>query len=140
MSGKSLFFLGILAASGYALQRTAPPIPMDATAADSAAVSQAGVGSRFQYGVGSVGSWMVGGTVRGMANETEQTLLDLKGPIKSARGGEGDRARKTAVKAEAMNNAALEDLRLGRPIKAVRGAMEAASLVGAVRTQIKLKA
>lgn len=139
MSGKMLVFLAVIGGSGYALQRAAPPVPPDATAADSAAISQAGVGARFQYGMGSLGSKLLGNTVRGMVAETEQTLLDLRQPIKTAKGGEGERARKLAKKITVMDSTAIIDLQYGRPIKAVQGAMEAKSLVNGIRTMVKLK-
>lgn len=139
MSGKMLVFLAVIGSSGYALQRAAPPVPPDATAADSVAIAQAGVGARFQYGMGSLGSKLVGNTVRGMVDKTEQTLLDLRQPIKTAKGGEGERARKIAKKIELMDSIARMDLQYGRPIKAMRGAMEAQSLVNGVRTMVKLK-
>lgn len=137
MSGKTLIFFGLVAAAGYALTRSAPPAPPGATAADSVAVSQAGFGARFQYGLGALGSKMVGGSVRGSVDETEQTLRDMSAAIKKARGGDAIRAQQYAKKVVVKDSSALSDLHLGRPVSAIRNAMEAKSLLNAVRQQIE---
>ena len=125
MSGKTLIFLALVGAAGYGLQRNSPP-----------GVNQAGVGGRMSYGVGLVGSRMVGKAVKGMVTGTEQSLADMKSGIKKARGGDGVRAKDIAKKVTVMDSAATADLTRGRPIKAIQSAMEAKSMLNAVRQQI----
>ncbi|MGQ0562870.1 MAG: hypothetical protein ACT443_13470 [Gemmatimonadota bacterium] len=139
MSGKMLILLGLLAGSAYALTRATPPVPPGATAADSMAVAQAGVGARFEYGLGSLGSKIVSSTVRGMVRETERSLADLGAAIKSAKGSDGVRAKKFAAEVARMDSTALIDLEYGHPIKAVKGALEAKSVLNAVRNQVDRK-
>jgi hypothetical protein len=103
MSAKALILVGVLAGTGYALSRTTPPVPPNATAADSVAVMHAGIGARMTYGVGAIGSKIVGSTVRGMVRETEQSLEDLHSAIKSTKGPDGVRAKKYAEKVVEMN-------------------------------------
>lgn len=136
MSGKTLVFLGLVALAGYSLTRSAPPAPAGASSADSVAISQAGFGTRFQYGIGALGSRMVDGSVRRSVAETEQTLRDMKASIKKARGGDGIRAQQYAKKIVVMDSAALMDLHYGRPVGAIRKAMEAKSLLNSVRQQV----
>lgn len=136
MSGKTLIFLALVGAAGYALTRARPPVPPTATAADSVAISQAGIGARFQYGIGALGAKMVGGSVRGSVEETEAALLALRPGIKKARGGDAARAVLYAKKIVVMDSTALEDLYYGRPVSAVRNAMEGKSLLNAVHEQI----
>jgi hypothetical protein len=137
MSGKTLIVLAVIGLCGYALTREARPAPPGASAADSAAYAQAGIGARFSYGLGKLGSKIVGGSVTDMVTANEQALKEMKGDIRKAKGGEGIRARKFAEKVALMDSTATVDLRLGRPVKAVRGAMEAKNLLNAVRQQLK---
>ena len=139
MSTKMFVFLSLAAGAAFALTRNSPPVPPGATAADSAAVAHAGVGSRFEYGVGSIGSKFLGGLVNGMLQETEQSLADLKPAIKATKGPDGARAKAVALKVAQMDSIARLDLEYGRPLKAVKGAMEAKNLVNAIRAQVKLK-
>ena len=138
MSGKFIVFIGLLAGGGYMLTRTPPPIPPGVTAADSVAIAEAGVGARFQYGVGTLFCKMVGGTVHRMVDETEASLRDMRGALKKATGGEGLRAQKTTKRIMQMDSTALFHLEYGQPINAVRTAMEAKSLVNSVRANLKL--
>lgn len=138
MSIKSVVLLGLLAFGAYSLQRATPPAPPGATAEDSAAVAKAGVGARFHYGIGHLGSKIMGGSVRRMVHGTEQTLQDMRPGIKKAVGGDGLRARKFSAKIVVMDSTALTDLRLGHPVRAFRGAMEAQSLLASVRDNIRL--
>jgi hypothetical protein len=138
MSGKFIVFVGLLAGSGYMLSRTPPPIPPGATAADSAAIAQAGVGARFQYGVGALVCKLIGGTVHRVVDETDTSLKDMRIALKKATGGEGLRAVKTSKRIVQMDSSALFHLEYGHPIKAVRDAMEAKSLVNSVRINLKL--
>ena len=136
MSVKFIVVAAVVGSAGWALTRTAPPAPPNATAADSVAVSQAGIGARLHYGVGMLGSKIVNSSVRNTVHETETSLKDLQAGIKNARGGDGQRAKKYAAKVVEMDSIALLDLEYGRPIKAVKAAMEAKSLLGAVRGQV----
>lgn len=137
MSGKTMIMLAIVGVCGYALTRDARPAPPGATAADSVAYAQAGYGARFGYGMGKLGSKIVGGSVTDMVTANEQALKEMKSDIRKAKGGEGIRARKFAEKVALMDSIATVDLAYGRPIKAVRGAMEAKNLLNAVRQQLK---
>jgi hypothetical protein len=136
MSLKLVAVVAVVGATGWALSRNPVPVPPNATAADSAAVSQAGIGARFQYGLGMLGSKVVSSSVRSTVHETETSLQDMKAGIKNTKGGDGDRARKYAAKVVQKDSTALFDLQYGRPVKAVKAAMEAKSLLGAVRGQV----
>ena len=136
MSGKTLIFLGVVVACGYALTRNPPPIPPGSTAADTVAISQAGYGARLKYGIGSFGSALMGRSVRNTIAETEQSLKDLKPAIKATRGPDGVRAIEFAAKVTRIDSVALIDLQYGHPIKAAKAAMEAKSILGAVRSQV----
>ncbi|HEX6559624.1 MAG TPA: hypothetical protein VF021_09175 [Longimicrobiales bacterium] len=138
MSKKSLLLLVLVAAAGYGLTRATPPVPPGATAADSAAVAKAGYGARFQYGVGAVGSKLLGSSVRSMVSSTELSLKEMSGIIKKATGGEGDRARRFSKKIMVMDSAALSDLHMGHPISAFKTAMEAKSLLASVRDNVRI--
>ncbi|MGQ0812964.1 MAG: hypothetical protein ACT4O1_00670 [Gemmatimonadota bacterium] len=131
-----LVLLALVGGSGYSLTRATPPVPPDATAADSASIAQAGVGARFEYGLGMLGSRIVGSTVNSMVYDTEQSLADLKAGIKSAKGPDGIRAKKFAARVTQMDSIAKVDLAYGRPIKAVKSAMEAKSVLNSVRNQV----
>src|SRR5688500_16874036 len=135
MSAKFLIFAVAIGSGAWALTRHEPPVPADATAADSA--SLAGIGARLQYGVGMVGSKMVGRTVRNSVFDTQQALKKLKPAIKATRGGNGTRAKNYAAKVVVLDSMALVHLEYGRPIEAVQATMEATSMLGAVRSQIK---
>lgn len=137
MSGKFIFFVGLLAGGGYMLTRTPPPIPPGLAAADSLAIAEAGIGARFQYGVGALVCKMVSGTVHRMVDDSEASLHEMRGALKKATGGEGMRAVKTSKRIVQMDSSALFHLEYGHPIKAVRDAMEAKSLVNSVRANLK---
>ena len=125
MSGKSLVVLALIAAAGYGLQRQSPPD-----------VQEAGLGSRLGFGVGRVGSKMIGKWVTGMTLSTEQSLADLHTNIKKAQAGDGIRAREYAHRAEVADSSAVIDLQYGRPLKALMGAMDGKSMLNAVRDQL----
>lgn len=135
MSVKFLIFATAIGSGAWALTRHEPPVPANATAADSA--SLAGIGARLQYGIGMVGCKMVGRTVRNSVFDTQEALKDLKPAIKATRGGNGTRAKSYAAKVVALDSMALLHLDYGRPIEAVQATMEATSMLGAVRSQIK---
>ena len=136
MSGKTLIVLGVVVACGYALTRNPPPIPPGSTPEDSAAIAQAGFGDRLKYGIGSFGSALMGRSVRNTIIETEQSLQDLRPAIKATRGPDGARAIAFAAKVTKIDSVALLDLEYGRPIRAAKAAMEAKSILGAVRSQV----
>jgi hypothetical protein len=135
MTAKFVIFAVAIGSGAYLLTRHEPPVPANATAADSA--SLAGIGARLQYGVGMVGCKMVGRTVRNSVFDTQKALKDLKPSIKATRGGNGTRAKLYASKVAALDSMALLHLDYGRPIDAVKATMEATSMLGAVRSQIK---
>jgi hypothetical protein len=137
MSPKTLIVLAALGGAGWALTRTVPPPPSNASRADSAAVSQASIGARFHYGVGMLGVKVVGTTVRNSVFDTEQAIKDLQPAIKKTRGGNGMRAKKFSENVKRLDQLALDHLEHGRPIEAVQSAMEATSILGAVKSQIR---
>ena len=137
MSLKFIIFVGLVAGSGYLLTRNPPPIPPGTTATDSAALAHAGMGARFHYGMGALGAKMLSPTVNGMVTETEQALKDMKTAIKNSKGPDGMRAMRFSRKIMEMDSLALYNLKYGHPIDAVRGAMEAKSLLNAVRTNLR---
>jgi hypothetical protein len=137
MSGKSIVVLAALAFAGWHLTRTNPPVHAGASAADSAAVAKAGFGARFEYGIGMLGGKVMGGVVRGNVSANEQTLKDLKVALKNSKGPDGDRARKFSLKVIEMDKKAMDDLQYGHPIRAMRGSMEAKSVLNAVREQLR---
>ena len=136
MSGKKLLLLGVLGFCAYSLQKQSPPVPPNASRADSAATVHAGLGARFQYGLGLLGCKVVGGSVNDMVTSTERELKDLSKHIKATRGPDGARAKEYAQRVVQMDSTARVDLQYGRPVKAVRGAMQAKSLVNSVRVQL----
>jgi hypothetical protein len=136
MSAKMLVFLVALGGGVYYVSRTQPPVSAEAMAAGDTTVVQAGMREKLRYSVGSVGTAIVGGSVRRSVIETEQTLNDMKKSIKNARGADGIRARTVAVKVHQMDSAAYENLRMGRPFKAMRQSMEAKSLLQAIRRSL----
>lgn len=142
MSAKSLILLGVLGAGCYAVSKAQPPAsPAEIAAAEAAGdtvvAAKVSFGDRFQYSVGSVGSAIVGGSVRKSVLETEQSLAELSKAIKNAKGSDGVRARDLVKKIEHMDSVAVENLHYGRPIKAMKQSMEAKSLLNAVRTRLK---
>ena len=137
MSLKFAVFIAVVAGSGWYLTREAPPIPPGTTASDSAALAQAGLGARFHYGMGALGSRMLAPTVTSMVTETHQSLRDMKTAINNTKGGDGMRAQKYARRIVEMDSLAMYNLEFGHPIKAVRGAMEAKSLLNAVRQNLR---
>ena len=132
MSGKGLIFLVLVAVAGYTLTRATPPVPAGARAEGSATAGPAGIGARFEYGLGALGSKILGNTVRSMVAETEQALGDMAPSIKAARKGDV-RPRKFAREVVVMDSLALENLRMGKPIEAMRSAMNAKSVLNSVR-------
>lgn len=137
MSAKMLLFVAALGGGVYYVSRAQPPVPAEALAAggDSTAVN-ASMREKLRYSVGSLGTAIVGGSVRRSVAETEQTLSDMKKSIRNAKGGDGARARMVAIKVHQMDSAAYENLRMGRPLKAMRQSMEAKSLLQAIRRSL----
>jgi len=133
MSIKVLILIVILGAGVFAVSRAEPPRPASAAAGDSTAYAQVTFGERFQYSVGSVGSAIVGTSVRRSVLETEQSLKDLRKAIKLAKGGDGIRANDIAKKISYMDSLAVDNLHQGHPIKAMKQSMEAKNLLNAVR-------
>ena len=120
-----------------AVVRTEPPLPPNATAADSLDVGQVSMGARFRYSVGSVGVALIAGTIRRNVMETESTLAGMGKAITESKGSDGMRAREIARKIKYADSLAVEHLYYGRPINAVRQTMEAKSLLNAVRTNLR---
>jgi len=137
MSTKTLIFLGLVAAAGYALTREEPPVPGGMSADTSVAVTHASIGARFHYGLGLLGARMVTNTVTKSVAETEQTLAGMKSGIKKLRGGDAMRAKEYSKRVLTRTTAARDDLILAQPIDAIRNAMEAKNLLNAVRDQVE---
>ena len=136
MSLKLLVFLLAIGAGVFAVARAQPPAPTGTVAAGDSVVVEASMREKLRYTVGSVGTAIVGGSVRRSVAETEQSLKDMKKTIKTARGADGHRAREVAIKVHQMDSAAYENLRQARPFKAMRQSMEAKSLLQAVRRSL----
>lgn len=130
MSAKTVILVALVVGAGYWLTRARPPVPPGATAADSAAVAQAGIGARFQYGIGSLGCKIVGSSVRGMVSGTEQSLRDMHPAVKASR---DKRAREYAAKTARLDSLAMVHLQTGHPLQAMQGAMNAKSMLSSVR-------
>ena len=139
MSVKMLLFMAAAGAGFMVVSRAQPPVPTSATtAADSLAIEDVSLGEKFQYSVGSATGKVVGGSIRKSVEETEASLLELKPAIKKAKGNDGVRARTTAQKIMYADSMALDNLYMGRPIKAMKQSMEAKSLLNVVRTNLKI--
>ena len=136
MSLKLLVFLMAVGAGVFAVARAQPPLPAEAIAAGDSVAVHVDMREKLRYSVGSVGTAIIGGSVRRSVAETEQTLRDLRKTIKTAKGADGTRAREVAIKVREMDSLAVENLRQGRPLKAMRQSMEAKSLLNAVRRKL----
>jgi hypothetical protein len=136
MSLKLFAVLLALGASAYAVARAEPPLPAEKIAAGDTAAVPASIREKLRYSVGSVGTAIIGGSVRRSVVETEQSLNDMKKNLGKARGGDAIRAREAAIKVHQMDSAALENLRMARPIKAMKQSMEAKSLLQSVRRNL----
>jgi hypothetical protein len=132
-----VFILAMALGSGvYAVSKAEPPLPAGTMPSDSTALASVSFMDRLQYSVGSVGSAIVGSSVRKSVEDTEQSLADLRKAIKMAKGSDGVRARDVAKKIMYMDSAAVENLHQGHPIKAMKQSMEAKSLLNAVRRNL----
>ena len=136
MSLKLFVFLLAVGGGVYAVSRAQPPVPAEAIAAGDTVAVNAGMREKLRYSVGAVGTKIVGGSIQRSVLETEQTLRDMRNTIKMAKGSDGSRARSVAIKVRQMDSAAVENLRQGRPIKAMKQSMEAKSLLNAVRRNL----
>jgi hypothetical protein len=136
MTWKMLVFLLAIGGGAYAVAQAEPPVPAEKIAAGDTAAVPASVREKLRYSVGSVGTAIVGGSVRRSVAETEQSLRDMKKTLKSARGADGTRAREAAIRVHQMDSAAYENLRMARPFKAMKQSMEAKSLLQAVRRNL----
>jgi hypothetical protein len=138
MSAKMLIIAAVLGAGIYAVSRVQPPVATASGAVvDSAAVQNVSFKARLKYSVGAIGSAIVGTSVRRNVEETEQSLHDMHKAIKATGGMDGARARELANKITYMDSVAVEDLHMGRPIKALKTTMEAKNLLNAVRVHLK---
>lgn len=137
MSGKTLIFVALVGLAAYSLTRAKPPVAPGATAADSAAVAQAGIGARFEYGLGAFGSKIVGTSVRSMVGSTEQSLKDMAAGIKAAKSAGGVRAQEFAKKTATLDSVALTQLQMGHPVNAIQSAMDARSMLNSVRDYVR---
>jgi hypothetical protein len=132
-----ILFLAAAAAGFYAVMQAEPPAAYAVgVGGDSTQVTDVSLKARFTYSIGSVGSAIVGTSVRRSVDETDQSLADMKNAIAAAKGGDGVRARELARKITYMDSVAIENLQQGRPIKAMRQSMEAKSLLNAVRRNL----
>jgi hypothetical protein len=136
---KLLVLVAALGGGFYAVSQAQPPVQNKdgAAAADSTAVRQVSFRDRLNYSVGSVGSAVVGTSVRRSVEDTQQSLKDMSKAIKATSGYDGIRARDLSRKITTMDSLAIDNLHMGHPIKAVRQTMEAKNLLNAVRFAIK---
>lgn len=137
MSIKAFILALTLGAGIYAVSQAEPPLPSGTTPGDTVALAHVSFLDRLQYSVGSVGSAIVGSSVRKSVLDTEQSLADLRKAIRTAKGSEGVRARDVAKKIMYMDSVAVENLHQGHPIKAMKQSMEAKSLLNAVRRNLQ---
>jgi hypothetical protein len=138
MSLKWILLAAAAGAGFYAVSKAQPPVATASASVtgDSVAVADVTMGERFRYSVGSVGTAVVGGSIRRSVLETEQSLKDMSKAIKTAAGADGTRAREVALKIRYMDSVAVENLHQGRPIKAMRQSMEAKSLLNSIRRSL----
>ena len=138
MSVKLLILVAALGAGVYAVSQAQPPVESSGgAAADSTAVQNVSFKARLNYSIGSVGSAIVGTSVRRNVEETQQSLHDMRKAINATGGSDGARARELARKITYMDSVAVENLHMGRPIKALKQTMEAKNLLNAVRVNLK---
>jgi hypothetical protein len=137
MSVKALILIVALGGAIYFVARAEPPAQTTVVSGDSVVVAKVTFGDRLMYSIGSVGSAVVGSSVRKSVMDTEQSLADLKKAIKTAKGGDGVRARDLARKIMYMDSVAIESLHQGHPIKAMKQSVEAKSLLNSVRHNLK---
>jgi hypothetical protein len=137
MSIKAFILAFAVGVGVYAVSKAEPPLPTSATPGDTVSLAHVTFMDRLQYSVGSVGSAIIGSSVRSSVLDTEQSLADLRKAIKMAKGSDGVRARDLAKKIMYMDSVAVENLHQGHPIKAMKQSMEAKSLLNAVRRNLQ---
>ena len=93
--------------------------------ASDGAAAELTVMDRVKWGMGSAGSFAVGGLVRAMTEKSELTLKQLGPSLKKKEGPDGRRAREAAANAKKLDQQALQLLAEASPIKAVNTAMRA---------------
>lgn len=139
MSYKTLLLLALLGTGFAVVYRAEPPLSPDALAAgDTASARHVSMLERLRYSVGSVGSAIIGSSIRKSALENRENLAEMRAALHAAKGSEGIRTRSMARKINYMDSLAVQNLYYGRPIKAMKQSMEAKSLLNDVRRNLML--
>lgn len=138
MSYKTLLLLALLGTGFVVVARAEPPLSPAALAAGDTASAQVSMLERLRYTVGSVGSAIIGSSVRKSALENQENLAELRAALHAAKGNEGVRTRSMARKINYMDSLAVQNLYYGRPIRAMKQSMEAKSLLNDVRRNLML--
>ncbi|HET9439626.1 MAG TPA: hypothetical protein VFO52_05625 [Longimicrobiales bacterium] len=138
MSFKTLLLLALLGTGFVVVARAEPPLSPAALAAGDTASAQVSMLERLRYTVGSVGSAIIGSSVRKSALENQENLAELRAALHAAKGNEGMRTRSMARKINYMDSLAVQNLYYGRPIRAMKQSMEAKSLLNDVRRNLML--
>ncbi|HEY0670672.1 MAG TPA: hypothetical protein VGD27_00330 [Longimicrobiales bacterium] len=138
MSYKTLLLLALLGTGFVVVARAEPPLSPAALAAGDTASAQVSMLERLRYTVGSVGSAIIGSSVRKSALENQENLAELRAALHAAKGNEGMRTRSMARKINYMDSLAVQNLYYGRPIRAMKQSMEAKSLLNDVRRNLML--
>jgi hypothetical protein len=131
MSTKQALLLIATAVLGYGLLHRAPPTIEAANTPFFKSIP-----ARAQYGVGSAGTFVVGGVVRKLHTGTDQELRDMSTALKKKRGRDGDTAREAAATAWKLDSTSLEALSSAKPILAMNSAMKARNFVEVARTNL----
>lgn len=91
---------------------------------------------RVTHAIGNTGAKIVAPGVAGMVRRTDEMLEGLKPAVLRAPAQRRLRADKAAARIGKLHKEAGEHLEQGRPIAAFKAAMEARSLIDAVRQQV----
>ena len=131
MSTKAALSLVAIAALAYGLLHRAPPTM---EAANTPFVKS--IPARAHYGLGSAGTFVIGGVVRKMHAGTEKELKDMTSALKKKRGRDGDTARDAAATAWKLDSTSMDALNTARPVLAMNSAMKAKNFVEVARTNL----
>ena len=130
MSTKFGLFLAAAAVSVFALLHRAPP---ELANSPEKVPFVKSIPARAQYGLGTAGTFMVGGIVRKMHAGTDQELKELTPELKKKGGRDGTTARDAARIARQLDATSLDALEKARPILAMNSAMKARNFVEVAR-------
>lgn len=136
MSTRFVLLVVATATLGYGLLHRAPP----ALAGDEIVTEEVSfvksIPARARYGIGSAGTFVIGGIVRKMHTRTEKELKDMTTALKKKWGRDGDTARKAAAKAWELDSTSLAALEAAHPILAMNSAMKARNFAQVARSNL----